>query len=800
MRDIVQDLRLAIRRLLATPGATALAMLSLALGIGGTTVVFALINAIRLRPLPYAEPQRLLVLSESSPELCAGCGVGASYAVFQEWRQATAFEAAAYREQPFALAGGSGEPETVGGAVASANLFPLLGVQPLHGRGFLAAEEQPGAAPLLLGATLAERRFGDARAALGRVLRVDGRPHVVVGVMPRGLRYPEMADLWVPLRPELVGEDLAGRSLEVVARLRPGATRQRAAAEADAAVRAVERDAGSAAWRGIAQPLHESLAEESGPSFWLLFGAAALVLAIACANLANLLLARALDRRRELASRLALGASHRRLVRLVLAESLALAFGGGGLGLLLAGWGKRFAVAAIPSEIPYWIDFRLDWRVVAFTFGTAVVTALLVGIAPALQAARTPPAAVLKESSASVGTSRRLGRLRRGLVMLQVALTATLLVAAGVFARSFFRWSATTDLGYQPRGILQAQLPLLEPRYDEPGRVAVLASAVVERLARRGDVTAAAAERDEFLGTFVGSASAVRLPGEAEAVPAALAPRFAMAVTPDYLRVLQLRLLAGRFVEARDGAGAPPVAVVDRAAAEALWPGKDPLGQRLSIGAGGEALTVVGVVADVTLSPAAHRASKVIYTSLAQRPGRPVTLLVRTAGAPAPFAASLRREVRAVDPDQPVDEVMTRVAFLKQWIGPVVFLQRLFLALGIVALLLATLGIYSVGAYSVARRGHEMAIRMALGAAARQVVRLVVREGVTVAAAGLAIGSVAAVLGCLLLRRLLYGVLAPELGVFLVVLPLLAAVAAGASWLPARRAARTEPRTALARE
>jgi predicted permease len=795
---ILSEFLHAVRSLARAPGLVAVAVGSLALGIGANATIFHFVNAIEFRALPFPAPDRLVDVSEDNPlELCAGCAVGTSWPTFTAWRTAArGFSGLeAYREDSYALAGEQ-EPERIGGALVTAGLFPLLGVRPLLGRGLVDGDDRPGAPPVvLIGHGLWVRRFGADTAVLGRSVRVNGLPRTVIGVMPPQFRFPEFAGLWLPMAPAIQGMPATDRSLGVVGRLAPGVTPGSANSEmAGIAERLAAQDSAAyVGWTARVGSLRSDLTEDgSGQGFLLALAAAGFVLLIACANLANLFLARATSRARELAVRVALGASRARIAFHLLAESVLLGLAGGLVGLVLSLWGVQVVIRLIGSELPFWLVPGTDWRLLLFTFLLSLLAGVTFGLVPVVRMARTDIHEVLKAGGSGATSSRGEGRIRGALAVAQIALAIVLLAGAGLLVKSFTVARRTDNLGYNPRGILSAQLQLQSPRYDSADQVRLIQAQLLERLRVQPMVVAAAVEHPEFLGALTGTASRVRLEGGSEAVPLGRGPRHGFAVSSGYFGLMEIPFRAGRDFSAGDGPGAPPVAIVNEAAAALLWPGANPLGKRLRIDDAGPWLTVVGVVGDVVLSPLGRGDSPVLYTAAAQGPARPFKLVVRYRGETATLATTLRAVTRTVDPDEPVEDVMTAEAGLARWISPLRFMLWLLASLGAIAVLLSALGIYGVMSYLVTRRTRELGIRMALGAQAANLRRFVLGRGLRLAGIGLAIGLPAAFGLSRLLRRVLFTV-SPDPVVFTAAAVLLAAIAVLACWPPARRAARIDP-------
>ena len=799
-----RDVRYALRALAHSPGFTSVAILSLALGIGVNSAIFTLVNATTFPDLPYRDAGRLVDVHETSPELCAGCSVGTSFPTFRDLRRtATSFSGmGAYTEGSVSVSLGQ-EPERLSSAYVSAELFPTLGVGPVNGRGFAAEEDRPGAARVaLIAHGLWTRRFGADSGAIGRTLRVNGEPTTVVGVMPPGFEFPEFADIWLPISPFADTLPRSDRSIGVIARLRDGVRLETAREEVVRLTSGIasQHQQEMRTWSGALVSLRDDLIADSGPPFVILLGASALVLLIACANLANLMLARANRRVRELAVRSAVGATTRQLVHQLLTESLILAGIGAALGILLAAWSVDVARQFMPGEIPFWIQFEIDWRVLAFTIALAVATGVAVGLVPALRAARVQVHGVLKDAGRSATVGRRQSWLRGSLVISEVALSMILLAGAGLLIKTFLRASATRDLGYDPSGVLQASADFTGRRYEQPEQVSLATQALLQRMTASGEVERAAVQYSEFLGTFVGGNSRITLEGSSTAVPDAIVPRFANVVSAGYFELLRVPLLRGRGILETDVAGAPGVIVVNEAAADALWPDQDALGKQLKLGEPNERkpwLTVVGVTRNTVTNPLSSRRTPLVYVPFAQLPGRNVTILARTRGDPAAFAPTLKRIAADVDRDVPLTGVLPLTQQLASWLAPIRFMMRLLIGLAALALVLAALGIYGVVSYVVAQRAHEIGIRAALGAGTRRIVQLVVRQGVSLAAIGVILGLGGALASTRVLRGVLFGASSTDPVVLAAVAGVLLLVALIACVIPVRRALRVDPVDAL---
>jgi predicted permease len=809
MDTLRQDLRETWRSLRRSPGFLVVALASLALGIGANSTVFSLVSAVQFRPLPYRDVERLVDLHELNPtDLCAGCSVGTSYATFADWKErAASYQGmGAWVEDVFAVSA-TDAAVRVQGAYVSAELFPVLGVAPALGRPIAPDEDRIGGAPVvLLGHEVWQTQFGGDTSLIGRLIRVNGLPREVVGIMPPRFGFPEFADIWLPIGPTAALRARDDRSLGVVARLRSGTSVAQARTELAGIMRGVaaEHPGTMRNWSAGVATLRSDLTDESGPPFFLLLGAAGFVLLIACANLANLLLARALRRERDFAVRVALGASRTRVARQLLTESLVLSLTGGALGLLVALWGVDATVGLIPSDIPFWIDIRVDWRVVLFTLLTSIATGLAFGMLPALRAGRREVSDVLKAGARQVSASHSRGRLRSALVVSEMAMAVVLLAGTGLLIKTYLRVSRIDNLGYDPRGVLRASAEFLDARYADSAQRALFGASVLEHVAGTAGVEQAALESTRFLGTFVGTESSLMLEGAAAPVPDNVAPRFAWSVTPAYFDLLRIPLRRGRGFTAADRPGAPLVAIVNEAAAAVLWPGQNPLGKRFRIGRPGDAaewMTVVGVVASTIGSPLGRRgAVPYVYTSFPQQPPSSLTILLRTTGNPLMFADNLREAVAAADRDLPLDDVRTLEAFLADWIRPVTFFTRAMGALAAIALAIATVGIYGVMSYAVSQRTHEIGVRVALGATAHRVVRLVLGQTALLGVLGALIGLTAALALTGALRQVLFGTSPNDPVVLAAVTAVLMAVALLASLVPVRRALRVNPVEALRAE
>jgi predicted permease len=797
---MMSDIRFALRSLSKSKLFTAVAVTSLALGIGTSTAVFSVVNAIAFRPLPYAEPARLVDVHEwSATKLCAGCGVGASLEIFHEWRRdARSFVAmGAYNERPFNVSG-TETAERIGGAVVSAKTFDVLGVQPAMGRAFEESDDRPDATPVVvLSDALWKRRYAADRRVVGQTIRVNGVEHTVIGVMPPAFKFPEFAELWLPLEPNARGGARDRRELGVVARLRADVTLERADAEMRRIARSVEERFPDThkEWTARATWLRDEMAGTEALLYGVMLGAVGFVLLIVCANLAGLLLARGAARRKEIAIRLALGATRPQIVRHLLVESVVLALTGGALGLLVALWVVDIAVASIRSQVPFWIQFGIDGTAFAFCAVLSLVTGLLFGLLPALRASRPDVHTALKDSAGGLAGGADRSHLRALFVVFELAMSIVLLAGAGVLFKNFLRISQP-ERGYDRTNLLTSRLEFLDSRYREAAQLNDAFARLVERTARIPGASSVALDRVGFIAGFGASDQQIRAEGVA-AVPAGASPRFYRAVTPDYRRTMRLPLLSGRDFNAQDRAGAPAVALINRRMGEQLWPGASPIGRRIKLGAADSLpwVTVVGVVGDIDFSRGFS--PNYAYVPLAQSPGSEVTLYVRAPGDPLALAPAVRAEVRAVDPDLPVLNLRTLEQEQHAQYWPYEMYALFMSGFAVLAILLAAIGVYGVIAYNAAQRTREIGIRIALGAEARHVIAMIGAQGGRLVLLGVVLGIGGSMLLLRVMGSLLIGASPIDPPVFAGVSVLLALVALVATYLPARRAARVDPLVAL---
>jgi len=819
MERLIQDLRYSWRTLSKSPGFTLVALLTLALGIGANSSIFSVINAALLKDLPYPKQDQLVLLFERGV-VNESSGPGpAALANFLDWQaQSHSFAAmAAERENQFNLGGAERGfmPERIEGAICSWSLFPTLGVQPLLGRPFTREEDKHGArAVVVISYGLWQRRFGGSRDVLNRQIRLDSENYDIVGVMPRGFTYPERkVDVWVPVQHVLDEGTITSRGSHqfyVIARVRDGVSRQQALAELDAVAHQVyAAHPGELIGRGAAmRPLSEEGSRDSKTALLVLFGAVGCLLLIACVNIANLLLARGSERRREMSIRAALGASRARLQGQLLTESVLLSLLGAAVGLVLAYGFTTFLAARAPvllqrSDIDTTAEIGLDIWVFLFTAGVALATGLATGLVPAWQAARTDLTAGLKESGRSSTANRSQRRFRGALVMVEVALSVVLLVAAALLLRSFGELRDVNP-GVNIDRVLTAGLSLPEARYAKREQVSAFARQVVDRLQSLPGVRSAGLVSCLPVGGYCGD-RIFNIDGRPQP-PGEFVYALYRVVSPGYFAAAGIPLLAGRTLNQQDNIGfddehpRDSAVVISQSMARKFWPNHDALDQRIRFGdEKGPHYRVVGIVGDVRIR-LDEDPQPALYTSLYEGSETDFHALIHTLGDPVAIAGAVRQAISGLDPDIPAFEIRTMASVLDESAARrefTAFLLGMFAAL---ALALAAVGLYGVLSYAVAQRTAEIGIRMALGAAHSQVRRLVLLEGMRPALAGVILGIIGAAWATQFLRTLLFGVSTRDPATFIAVPVLLLSVAIAACAIPAWRATRVDPATALRSE
>lgn len=806
MDNLLQDLRYALRTLRRSPGFTLVAVLTLALGIGLNTAIFSVVNGVLLRPLPFRAPDQLVRLHHVHPEKAAEGGPFSPQDLEDLQAGAAGFEGlAAYLHVPGETGinlTGEGEPLQVQGAYVSKEFFPLLGVNAARGRTLRPEENVPGADRVaVLSDAFWRGRFNADPAVVGRTLTLDGEPFTVVGIMPPSFSYPAReAEMWVPI--SRIGEDNIPherglRWMEVVGRLRPGTTPEAAAASVNAVLGrlATEHTDTNEGWgRARLETLRDAVVGPVKPALLVMLATVALVLLVACANLANLLLARASARERELAIRTALGAGQGRLVRQMLTESVVLALIGGALGLGLAAAGVRALLVLSAGTIPRPDEVGIDGRVAGFALLLSLATAVLFGLVPAIRAARGATAETLRDGGRG-GSERRGGRTRAVLVLGQTAAAMVLLVGAGLLVNSFWRLM-NVEPGFRAENVLLASLDIPNDRYDDGAKRNAYRNELLRRVGEIPGVTSVGAAKTQPLKGG-GEPYEFTIPGTGGAPDVTMAPASgSMIVSPRYFEALGIPILRGRtFVPNDDLEESPAVLMINQAAAARYFGGADPVGRTVKLS--DLEFTVIGVTGDVRNEGLASAPQPTVYLPYGIASRSATQIFVRTSGNPESVAAAVRQAIHEVDPLQPIAEVRTLQSAMADTVAQPRFFTLLLTLFGSVAVVLAALGLYGVVAYTVTRRTNEIGIRMALGARARDVVTMVVRRSAWPTVAGIGVGVVAALVMSRWMASMLFEVKPADPATFAGAAGLLALVALVASWLPARRAARIEPTRAL---
>ncbi len=810
LETLLQDVRYAGRMLAKRPGFTAVAALTLALGVGANTAIFSVVEAVLLRPLPYRHAGRVVVVWENNHTQPRRHNV-ISPANFLDWReQAKSFdEMAVFLDQPLSLTG-AGEPEEVPAQLVTPNLFALLGVNPELGRAFTPEDAKPGkrAVVVVISHGLWQRRFGGAPDVIGRTVSLNGRPMSVVGVMPDGFKWfvkensraSRPAELWLPMSLAPYSDRTkSGRFAQAVARLAPGVPLDKAQAEMDTIAGRLESqypdyDKG---WGITLVPLRDQLSGEIKPALLVLLGAVGFVLLIACVNVANLLLARAAGRHKEIAIRSAMGAGRRRIVRQLLTESVLLSLLGGALGLLLALWSVRALVALSPENLIGAGEVGLDLPVLAFTLAASLLTGILFGLAPALEASRVRLNESLKESSRGNAGSSRGRRLRDALIAAEVGLALVLLVGAGLMVRSFVRLQAV-DPGFDARNLLTLRVALPSVRYPDDAKADAFFRQAVASLRTLPGVRSASAI-SELPFAALGTATSFTIEGRPAPPPGEFFGTDVRVVDEEYFRTMRIPVLAGRTFTPQEVAEDRKVCVVNQAMARVYFPGENPVGKRITVVMSDSPTPteIIGVVGDARYAKLEGDLQPMVYWTPPQLPYSSRTLVLRAQGDPESLAAPARRAIQAIDKDLPVADVRTMEGWIAESMARTRFGTLLLAAFALLALTLAAVGIYGVMSHSVVQRQNEIGVRMALGARAGDVLWLVIRQGLARVLVGVGLGLLGALALTRVLSSLLYGVSATDPLTFLSLALLLTAVSWIACYIPARHAARVDPLIAM---
>ncbi len=805
--DMWQDLRFALRTLRKSPGFTLVAALCIGLGVGVTTTILSAVNAILIRPLPYPKAGELVaVYSRMTRGTERLGGVNISLEDYLSWRDDNRSFAQLGMYTWNALAfSGEGDPERVDAADVTSNLFPLLGVAPMLGRGFLPEEEHPGGnRVILIGYRLWKRRFGGDPSVVGRTIAVDGGPVQVIGVMPRGFGFPEHGEAWLPFHTAKGIEPRGNRGYAgAIGRVRPGVSLTQAQEDLDVISKRLQKEfpRDNFGWDAEAISMRQDLVGDMRRPLLIFLGGVGFLLLIVCANVANLMLTRGAGRQREIGVRVAIGAGRGRLVRQLLTESLLLAAVGGLLGLALAAGGIRLFALAIPGGMPWYADLRLDGATLLITLGLSALTGVLFGLIPAFRNTDINLVGALREGTGGSGEGRRRARLRSTLVVAEVALSLVLMIGAGLLLKSY-RALTRTDLGFDPRGVFTFRVTLSE-QYAAPEREAVFFTEFLDRLrALPGVEQAGSANGLPFSGWDV--QAEMNVEGHAEHPTGNEMDVHYQSITPGFFESLKIPIVAGRGILASDRDTANRVGVINETLAKREFPGESPLGKRIKTGMLADRapwVTIVGVARDYRHYRLPAPMGPAIYYSYFQQPTLTRAVTVRTSRVnPSDLTPEVTRVLKGMDPELPIyqertlEEAVNRSLWRPRLQGQVLGL------FAVLALILASVGIYGVVSYAVAQRTRELGVRMALGATPSQVVGLVVREGALLAGLGVFLGLAGALALTRVLASLLYGVQVTDLAVFAGIPLILGAVAVAASWLPALRAARIDPLVAMRSE
>jgi predicted permease len=800
MSGIIKDLLHALRLLRQAPGFAAAAVATLALGIGANTVIFTAVESFLLRPLPLKDPDRLVVLHQTAPTTRQPSSV--AWPDYQDWRAATDVfqDSAALQIETFNFSF-EGQPERVRGARVTGSFFGVLGLPPLHGRAFLPSDQDSSAPPAVLSHDFWRARFAADPSIVGRPLFVDGVSHTVVGVMPAQVRFPPgFSDVWIPLRPNAKAAGRGNHFLSVIARLQPGKSPAdaRTRLETIAARLSAEFPDSNKDWSAAVTPLAELFARGPRRALSIISVAVFLVLLICCANVACLLLARSASRTREIAVRAALGAARTRLLRQLLSESLVLSLLGGAFGLLLARWGIDALAASLPAALLPMGGLSLNPRVLAFAFAASCFTGILFGLVPAWRGSIADVHSALKEGARTTSASPARARLQSVLVVAEVALAVLLLISAGVLLTSLRRLQQV-DLGFNRQGLLTAEISL---RSAAPRDTAQFYEQLLARLQAIPGVSAAAAVN--WLPMTNDTRRAFAINGVPSDPAQRLGAGFRVA-SPDYARTLDMRLLRGRFFSEQDSSSALPVVVVNSSFARRFFPEMDPLGRRVALFTSpselGRWMTVVGVSSDLRHNGPGADPQPELFVPLAQNSIDSMYFAVRAAsGDPAALAPAFRATVQSLDPNLPISLLRPMDRLIADHLAPPRFTSAMIGLFALVALLLATLGLFGVISYLIGHRTHEFGVRLALGAASADLLRLVVRRAAVLTGFGVLLGLAGGFAVTRVLRSVLFDDIRPDPVVFLVTAALLFAVAIAASLLPLRRTLRLDPLRALRSE
>ena len=813
MEFIWQDMRYGARMLLKSPGFTVVAVLTLALGIGANTAIFSVVNFVLLRPLEYANPDQLVMVWERNTK--KGWNESpTSFADFVDFRDnAKSVELVAFTDTNFNLTGGD-QPERVAGLRVSANLFSLLGVNPARGRWFAPGEDKPGAGHvLILSYGLWQRSFGGNSNLVNQTVQLNGQSYTVVGVMPPTFKFPPAfsatttseelisnADLWVPLTTDDVPLIRNIRNLKMIGRLKAGVAPQQAQAEINSIASRLAREYPdvNAGLESVVIPLHEQIVGDVREALLILLGAVVLVLLIACANIANLLLSKATARHKEIAIRTALGANRGRLLRQLLTESTLLGLLGGVFGFLVAYAGSKTLVSFGSLSIPQLTDFSFDMKVPLFTLAISLLTSLIFGLAPAIDASKPNLNEALKEGGRSSSGGATRARLRNALVITEVALAVVLVTASGLMLRSFVRLQGTSS-GLNPHNLITLELELPDVRYHAAQQQTLFQQQLLQRVGSLPGVqNAATVDNLPFSGNAFNTSFTIegRPTGPTTETPRA----YYRVISPDYFPAIGIELHKGNQFTDRDTAEQPGVAIVNETAAQRYWPGVDPLGKRIKRGrpeSKNPWLTVIGIVSGSRQLSLKEGSQPEIYVPYLQNPGLTFTLVARTASDPRSLTGALRKEVLSADREIPAVNIKLMEELISNSVAKERFYVLLLAVFAALALILAAVGVYGVMSYSVTLRTRDIGIRMALGARPADIFKHIVGQALLLGLIGLGVGIVLAIASTRVMSSLLYGINATDPLTLAITSLVLLAVALLASYLPARRATRVDPLVTL---
>ena len=821
MNSLYQDIRYGLRLLIKSPGFTAIAIATLALGIGANTAIFSIVNAVLLRPLPFAHSDRLVSIFTLVPNFVEPLPINApNYQAFIE-RQHSFEMLAAYNNQRYDVSGVEGDPERVEGLRASATLFPLLGVAPILGRTFTHEEDQPGHNVVILSSGLWKRRYGADPGILGRSVDLDRVPYTVIGVMPANFQFPlkggpywntDPAELWVPMAfTAYEMQNWRGNfNHSVLARLKPGVSVAQAQSDANSTFAEVKKlyppeieSLRNTRIGAVVTPFARVITGEVRTPLVVLLVAVGVVLLIACANVANLLLARATGRQREVAVRAALGAGRWRLVRQMLSESLLLGLVSGAGALAIGYWGIGVLLSLAPENLPRMQEVQMDGRVLAFAFVLSIATAVLFGIIPALEATHVDPHEALKEGGRGMGPSRGRRRLQNALIVSQTALAIMLLISAGLLVRSFARL-LQTDPGFRQQHVLTMTVPLPLRAYSRAGDIRNFFEELQRRTSSLPGVSTVGLSTD--LPLNVKERDSAKIEGREDATNSL--PDVSQSwIMGDYFDAMGITLKRGRMFRADERVGKPDVIIVSETAARVYWPNQDPIGKRIKTFPD-KWFTVIGVAADVKDTAMQNPAGPHTYMPYLQmtdewleRPTfgeiRTLSLAIRTAGDPGAITSAARGVIASLDPQLAVADVKTMESSVRQSLAPQRFNLLLLGLFAALAVFLAAVGVYGVLSYSVTQRTQEIGIRMALGARHGTVLAATIADGMKLTGAGAAIGLVGAFVTTRLMASLLYGVTAHDPLTYIGVVAMMCLVSLAACYVPAQRATKIDPMVAL---